>query len=178
MTAQNGPPLPPAENRSVDGSGNNHDDPTLGAPISLLERLDYSGIPGITGFSDLTSDAPTLAALVAAYPSGIASLDPFVGILVAPHAPGSSLGETGRRLFARQAEKTRDSDRFWYQNQLTFDPRLARALELLGLFVGADAGGHPILNRTWASVLVGVTAIGSDGFPLSAQSTAFFTVHP
>jgi hypothetical protein len=49
LTAQNGPPLPPAENRIVDGSGNNLHDPTLGAPISLLERLDYSGIPGING---------------------------------------------------------------------------------------------------------------------------------
>jgi len=46
--AQNGPPLPPAENRTLDGSGNNLTNPSLGAPISLLERLDYSGVPGMT----------------------------------------------------------------------------------------------------------------------------------
>jgi hypothetical protein len=49
VSSQNGPPLPPAENRTPDGSGNNLADPTLGAPPSLLERLDYSGVPGVTG---------------------------------------------------------------------------------------------------------------------------------
>jgi hypothetical protein len=136
------------------------------------------GLPSVAGFSELTSDPPTLAALAAAYPSGIASLDPFVGILLEPHVPGSSLGVTGKRLFARQAEKTRDSDRFWYQNQLTFDPRLRRALRLLGFSLRTDDSGYEILNCTWASVLVGTSAIGREGFPLTAQSTAFFSIQP
>ena len=52
------------------------------------------GLSPVAGFSALTSDALTLTALAAAYPSGIASLDPFVGILLEPHSDESSLGET------------------------------------------------------------------------------------
>jgi hypothetical protein len=141
---------------------------------SLRQAL---GLPAVAAFAELTNDGPTLAGLLAAYPSGIGSLDPFVGILLEPHAPGSSLGETGRRLFARQAEKTRDSDRFWYQNQLTFDLRLRRALQLLGFPLTLN-GVYPTLNRTWASVLRDTSAIGRDGFPLTAQSSAFVALHP
>jgi len=46
---QNGSPLLPGENRTLDGSGNNLLNPAWGAPISLLERLNYSGVPGVTG---------------------------------------------------------------------------------------------------------------------------------
>ena len=141
-------------------------------------RTAPGGLPALSGFSARTSDTALLSALGTAYPSGIGGLDPFVGILAEPHVPGSSLGETGRRLFQLQAEKTRDSDRFWYQNQLLFDPRLRKALELLGFVFSHDVNGFLRLERTWASVLVDNTAIGKAGFPLSSQTAAFFTVHP
>jgi hypothetical protein len=126
----------------------------------------------------MTTDTGLLSALGTAYPSGIGGLDPFVGILAEPHVPGSSLGETGRRLFKLQAEKTRDSDRFWYQNQMMFDARLLKGLESLGFAFSHDVNGFLMLDRKWASVLVDNTAIGESGFPLSRQTAAFFTVHP
>jgi hypothetical protein len=48
-SAQDGPPLPAAENRTFDGSGNNLLNPQLGTPGSLLQRLNYSGVAGVTG---------------------------------------------------------------------------------------------------------------------------------
>jgi hypothetical protein len=142
---------------------------------SLRQAL---GLSPVSGFSALSADPVVLQALETAYPLGIGALDPFVGILAESHTTGSSLGETGRQLFKMQAEKTRDSDRFWYQNQLTFDPRLLQALESLGFPLSHDVNGFLRLDRNLASVLLDNTAIGKSGFPLSRQTAAFFTLRP
>jgi hypothetical protein len=39
-------------------------------------------------------------------------------------------------------------------------------------------GAYPIVNRTWAAVLVDTTAIGKGGFPLAPRSAAFFALQP
>jgi hypothetical protein len=44
------------------------------------------------------------------------SIDPMVGVLAEPHVPGSSVGRTMQNILADQLKRSRDGDRFWYEN--------------------------------------------------------------
>lgn len=75
------------------------------------------GLPTISSFSDLTSDAAVVAALDNLYGTGnVGNLDLFVGMLVEEVASGSSLSPTVIAILARQFEALRDGDRFFYES--------------------------------------------------------------
>ena len=73
------------------------------------------GLPKVTSFAQITSD-PTLQASLKATYGNVNSVDPWVGGLAENHVPGSSLGPLFGRIIADQFARTRDGDRFWFQN--------------------------------------------------------------
>lgn len=100
------------------------------ASINIARGRDH-GLPdfnqvrqsfGLAPYPDFAALDPSLAeALTAAYGT-IDQLDPWVGLLVEPHLPGSSVGETLGRVLIDQFTRLRDGDRFFYQH----DPDVAR----------------------------------------------------
>ncbi|MCX5659996.1 MAG: peroxidase [Planctomycetota bacterium] len=76
------------------------------------------GLPKITSFAQLTSDANLQAALASTYGS-VDKIDLWVGLLAEDHLPGASVGALERRILASQFRRLRDGDRFWYQATLS-----------------------------------------------------------
>lgn len=75
------------------------------------------GLPEAMSFSDVTSDANIALQLSDLYGS-IDKLEIFVGLLAEDLTADASIGETTAAIFQTQFELLRDSDRFWYENDL------------------------------------------------------------
>jgi len=82
-------------------------------------RVAY-GLPRVTSFAEITSDATVQQALQQAYGT-VDRIDPWVGGLAEKHLPGSSLGATFTRIIVDQFTRLRDGDRLWYQRSLSAD---------------------------------------------------------
>jgi hypothetical protein len=80
------------------------------------------GLPRVTSFAQITSDADLQAKLQALYLT-VDNIDLWVGGLAEDHVAGSSVGPLFRTIMADQFERLRDGDRFWYEAAL---PRSAR----------------------------------------------------
>ena len=144
------------------------------------------GLPSLSSFADLTSDPTLQAAFATAYPDGVDTIDPWMGFMGEDALLGSSFGPGLQAIYKLQLETVRDSDRFWYQNMLTpakhgqpnpdFDVAFLRALLFIGMpqEIERGPGGLPVLKRSLASLLLDNTGIGSAGFPLTAETKAFF----
>jgi hypothetical protein len=86
---------------------------------------DY-GLPVAKSFADVTSDPVLQAKLAAAYPQGdnlteaqaVANIDPWVGALAEDHVPGAMVGPLLLAVLSDQFIRTRDGDRYWYENVL------------------------------------------------------------
>jgi peroxidase len=76
------------------------------------------GLPRITSFAEITSDAKLQVKLESLYGS-VDDIDLWVGGLAEDHVRGSSVGETFQTIIVDQFERLRDGDRFWYQNQFS-----------------------------------------------------------
>ena len=76
------------------------------------------GLPRVTTFAMITSNAETQAKLQELYGS-VDKIDLWVGGLAEDHLPGSSVGPTLKAIITEQFERLRDGDRFWYQNTFT-----------------------------------------------------------
>jgi hypothetical protein len=76
-------------------------------------RVAY-GLPRVTDFSQITSDPDLQAKLFQLY-GNVDSIDLWIGGLAEDHVSGASVGPTFRKIIARQFERVRDGDRFWYQ---------------------------------------------------------------
>lgn len=76
------------------------------------------GLPRVTSFAEITSDATLQAKLESLYGS-VDDIDLWVGGLAEDHVRGSSVGETFQMIIVDQFERLRDGDRFWYQNQFS-----------------------------------------------------------
>jgi hypothetical protein len=78
------------------------------------------GLPRVSDFSEITSDADTQAKLESLYGS-VDNIDAWVGGLAEDHVPGGSVGPLLRSLIGDQFTRLRDGDRFWYQNTFRGD---------------------------------------------------------
>jgi hypothetical protein len=78
------------------------------------------GLPPYTDFTQINSNPPTYQTLQYAY-GNVDNIDLFLGGMVEAHEPGHVLGPTFERIIADQFTRTRDGDRYWYQNYLTPD---------------------------------------------------------
>ena len=75
------------------------------------------GLPAATTFADISSDAPTQAALQSLY-GDVNNIDVWVGALAEDHLPGAAAGPLIVAGLAQQFTRARDGDRFWYRNDL------------------------------------------------------------
>ena len=75
------------------------------------------GLPRVTSFSQISSDAGVVAALQAAYGS-VANIDLWVGGLAENHTAQGSLGPLFSRIIADQFTRLRDGDRLFYERSL------------------------------------------------------------
>lgn len=76
------------------------------------------GLPRVTSFAQITSDTQLQAKLQQLYGS-VDSIDLWVGGLAENHAAGASMGPLFQRIIANQFQRTRDGDRFYFENQFS-----------------------------------------------------------
>jgi len=81
---------------------------------------DMAGFIPVTDFDQISDDPSVVAGLESVY-SDVDSIDPWVGLLAEPAAPGSMVGETLHMILVDQFERLRDADRFWYESYLPGD---------------------------------------------------------
>lgn len=90
----------------------------VGLPNYNQARIDL-GLAPVTSFAEITSDPELQQALETAYGGDVNNIDVWLGGISEDHVPGSSLGELMRTAIAEQFQRTRDGDRFYYENILT-----------------------------------------------------------
>jgi peroxidase len=76
------------------------------------------GLPRVTSFAQITSDAEVQATLKDLYGT-VDNIDLWVGGLAEDHVRGSSLEPLFQKIIADQFQRLRDGDRFWYQRVFT-----------------------------------------------------------
>lgn len=87
-----------------------------GLPGFNQVRRDF-GLPRYRRFAHIHTDSSVNRALRDAY-GDVDDIDPWIGGLSEPQAPGALVGETWRAVLADQFTRLRDGDRFWYQSYL------------------------------------------------------------
>lgn len=87
----------------------------LGLPSYNQARLDFD-LPAVTSFSQISSDAAAQSALQTAYGT-VDKVDVFVCGIAEDHVAGSMVGPLFRAILVDQFTRTRDGDRFWYENE-------------------------------------------------------------
>ena len=86
----------------------------MGLPSYNQARIDF-GLAPVTSFSQITSDTAVQAALESIYGS-VDDIDVWVGGIAEDHAPGSLIGPLFQRIVADQFQRSRDGDRYWFEN--------------------------------------------------------------
>jgi hypothetical protein len=76
------------------------------------------GLPRVTSFAEITTNADTQAKLEELYGS-VDNIDLWVGALSEDHVKGASVGPTLQAIMTDQFRRLRDGDRFWYQSTFT-----------------------------------------------------------
>ncbi|MFO0871087.1 MAG: peroxidase family protein, partial [Pirellulales bacterium] len=105
----------------------------VGLPSYNQARVDF-GLPPVTSFADITSDVAAQQALGSLYGS-VDDIDVWVGGIAEDHAPDALVGPLFRAIIGDQFRRTRDGDRFWYENGQLTDAQLnfVRGTTLSGL---------------------------------------------
>ncbi|TKB72677.1 MAG: LEPR-XLL domain-containing protein, partial [Nitrospira sp.] len=86
----------------------------MGLPSYAQARLDF-GLSPITSFSQITSDVAAQQMLQSVYGT-VDKIDVWVGGIAEDHATGALIGPLFQKIIAEQFTRTRDADRFWYEN--------------------------------------------------------------
>jgi peroxidase len=73
------------------------------------------GLSAVTSFSDISSD-PAIQATLASLYGNVNNIDAWVGALSEDHLAGAAVGELIAAALVEQFTRTRDGDRYWYQN--------------------------------------------------------------
>lgn len=76
-------------------------------------REDF-GLPGLSGFDQISQDPQTVQQLYNAYDGNIHNIDAWVGLLAEYRTSGKFFGQTLDRIMQAQFEQLRDGDRFFY----------------------------------------------------------------
>jgi len=117
-----------------DNSGSTHgiDDPASLEYQSLQDVFGESLTPGSEEADDETVTGvrrTTLASRLEAIYGSVDNLDAFVGMLAEYHVDNGELGELQRAIWAKEFQKLRDGDRFFYGN----DPGLSYIRDTYGI---------------------------------------------
>jgi hypothetical protein len=109
-----------------------------GTGVDTPASLDFTRLTDIFGVSfGLAEDRDptvaqrnsTLAARMRAVHGSVDDVDAFTGMIAEPHVPGSDLGELQRAMWAREFQRLRDGDRFFYAG----DPGLTHIRNTYGI---------------------------------------------
>ena len=119
------------------------------------------GLPAVTSFADVTSDAELQTELAGLY-GDPASLDPIVGMLAEDRIDGAMFGPTGLALYELQFTRTRSSDRLWYQATLADSAAFRLAIGTAGLEARNQQGTWE-LERTLGGLIRDTTSLGGVG---------------
>ena len=83
-----------------------------GIPGYNAVRVAY-GLSAVSSFSKIAD--PALAAILTTLYVHPDHMDPWIGCIIEPHLPQSSLGQLLTAILTDQFTRMRDGDRFWYQ---------------------------------------------------------------
>jgi hypothetical protein len=86
----------------------------MGLPSYNQARRDM-GLPAVASFGQITSNAAVASALEAVY-GDVEQIDLWVGGLAEDHVPGGTVGTLFATIIKDQFRRSRDGDRFWYEN--------------------------------------------------------------
>jgi len=86
----------------------------LGLPSYNRARVDF-GLPRVHRFAEITTDPAVQAALQSAYGS-VDLVDAWTGGIAEDHLPGAMVGPLFAAIVVDQFTRSRDGDRFWYEN--------------------------------------------------------------
>ncbi len=89
----------------------------MGIPSYNQARIDM-GLAPVTSFAEVSSDPAVQQALASIYES-VDDIDPWIGGLAEDATNGGVVGELINAVFTDQFTRSRDGDRFWYQNVYT-----------------------------------------------------------
>lgn len=85
-------------------------------------------LPPLETWSDLTDDEDLIEDLIEVYGENPDDADFWVTGLIEEHVPGSNLGETWQYIIRDFFTRTRDGDRFWFENPENPNPVLTEEL--------------------------------------------------
>jgi hypothetical protein len=77
------------------------------------------GLNRLASFEEITNDSEVIGNLETVY-GDVEQIDPIIGMLAEGQLAGASLGELNEAILEDQFERTRDGDRFWYENDPNF----------------------------------------------------------
>jgi hypothetical protein len=92
-----------------------------GLPSYNQTRIDF-GLAPVNSFAEITSDVSVQAALASTY-GDVDNIDLWVGGISEDHLGGSSMGPLFTAIWVDQFQRSRDGDRFYYEN----DPAFSRS---------------------------------------------------
>lgn len=110
------------------------------------------GLAPATTWNQVTSDVNLQDALARSYNS-VADIDAWVGVLAEDTAPGAVVGPLARLSLLDQFSRSRNADRFWYENTNFFSPNEIQTIHGVTL--------HTLLERIYPKQLLKVND-GSD----------------
>ena len=140
----------------------------VGLPSYAQARIDF-GLSPITSFSQITSDLAVQQSLQNIYGT-VDKIDVWIGGLAENHAAGAMVGPLFQAILADQFQRTRDGDRFWYENgQLTDQEMTIVRGTTLESLIERNA---PNVNLTATPLTTGVSPVG----PVPAGVTAMTPV--
>ena len=89
---------------------------------SYNEVREAYGLDAVDNFFDITYDLELVNKLELAYDGNLDNVDLWVGGISEPPVPGGMVGPTFAAIIKDQFERSRDGDRFWYQNRDDLSP--------------------------------------------------------
>jgi hypothetical protein len=86
-------------------------------------RVSY-GLSKLENFEQISSNEDIVNSLKEVYQNNIDKIDPWIGALCEDHVSEDALvGELLEEILKEQFKRTREGDRFWYQNDPTLSPK-------------------------------------------------------
>lgn len=135
-----------------------------GIPDYNTIRVAY-GLPPIASFNDVNPGDPAVGAALASVYTNVDEIDPWIGAISEPQAPGALVGETFKRMFVDQFTRLRDGDRFWYTEYLPTELINEVNSTTLGMIIKRNTDiGDELSDNVFAAQAPCAPDVNNDGF--------------